>query len=120
MREEEVRRRDRLCPGLAGHGFDQVLAALDTLARSISKPPGPTVRFQLGRGLGQAAVRSRRPADRDLIAEQRLSGTHWWDPDRIANLADIPRFCPNCGGPITGALGISVEHWEVDRRVYHT
>lgn len=50
----------------------------------------------------------------------RVSGVHWWDPDRASHLADRPRFCPNCGNGVTGTEGISVEYWEADRRVFHT
>lgn len=54
------------------------------------------------------------------MTEGRLSGSHWWDKDRAAHLEDRPRFCPGCGGSVTGSEGISVEYWEADRRVYHT
>ncbi|MXY77761.1 MAG: hypothetical protein F4Y40_11935 [Acidimicrobiia bacterium] len=54
------------------------------------------------------------------MTERRVSGAHWWDPDRTAHLADRPRHCPNCGGAVTGAEGISVEYWEADRKVFHT
>ena len=50
----------------------------------------------------------------------RVSGAHWWDPDRANHLAYRPRHCPNCGGAVTGAEGISVEYWEANRKVFHT
>ena len=54
------------------------------------------------------------------MTDRRVSGPHWWDPDRIAHLEDKPRFCPNCGEAVIDAEGIAVEYWEADRRVYHT
>ena len=56
----------------------------------------------------------------DPIRGRRLTGVHWWDPDRIRHLDDLPRHCPNCGASVTGDGGISVEYWEADSRVYHT
>lgn len=47
----------------------------------------------------------------------RLSGPHWWDPDRLAHVHDLPRFCPNCGAGLGD--GIAVEFWEASDRVYH-
>lgn len=52
------------------------------------------------------------------ISDRRLSGVHWWDPDRIHHLEDLPRFCPSCGSALSD--GISVEYWEAEQRVYHT
>ena len=54
------------------------------------------------------------------VADRRLSGDHWWDPDRIAHEADAPRFCPACGGGLDGPGSIAVEYWQADRRVFHT
>lgn len=54
----------------------------------------------------------------DPIPDRRLSGVHWWDPDRLHHLEDLPKFCPNCGEKLT--QGISVEYWEADNRTYHT
>ena len=54
----------------------------------------------------------------DPIKGRRLSGVHWWDPDRIHHLEDLPRYCPNCGEPL--GEGISVEYWESEQRVYHS
>lgn len=54
------------------------------------------------------------------IRGRRLTGAHWWDPDRIAHLDDLPAFCPSCGAAIVENGGLSVEYWEADRRVYHT
>jgi hypothetical protein len=51
---------------------------------------------------------------------RRLGGVHWWDPDRIRHLADLPVFCPSCGAAIVENGGISVEYWEGEERVYHT
>ncbi len=52
------------------------------------------------------------------VADRRLTGVHWWDPDRLRHLEDMPRHCPNCAANL--ADGISVEYWEASRRVYHT
>lgn len=54
------------------------------------------------------------------IRERRLSGVHWWDPDRLNHLDDLPAFCPKCGAAIVENGGLSVEYWEADVRVYHT
>jgi hypothetical protein len=54
----------------------------------------------------------------DPIGGRRLTGVHWWDPDRIHHLEDLPRHCPQCGAGLGD--GISVEYWEADQRVYHT
>lgn len=54
------------------------------------------------------------------VRGRRLSGTHWWDPDRIRHLDDLPSFCPRCGEAVAETGGISVEYWEADQRVYHT
>jgi hypothetical protein len=56
----------------------------------------------------------------DPIEGRRVGGVHWWDPDRIRHVADMPRHCPSCGGRIVEDGGIAVEYWEGDRRVYHT
>ena len=50
--------------------------------------------------------------------DRRLTGVHWWDPDRLRHLDDLPRHCPACGASLHG--GISVEYWEADKRIYHT
>jgi hypothetical protein len=52
------------------------------------------------------------------VAGRRLGGVHWWDPDRLHHLEDLPRFCPHCGSDL--GSGICVEYWEAERRVYHT
>ena len=53
------------------------------------------------------------------VADRRLTGDHWWDPDRIAHEQDHPRFCPACG-EVTEDFGtIAIEYWEGDKRVYH-
>lgn len=54
------------------------------------------------------------------VADRRLTGEHWWDPDRLAHEADQPRFCPACGGALDGPGCIAVEYWQADRRVFHT
>ncbi len=54
----------------------------------------------------------------DPIEGRRLSGVHWWDPDRIHHLEDMPHFCPHCGAEL--GTGIAVEYWQADERVYHT
>lgn len=54
----------------------------------------------------------------DPIGGRRLTGVHWWDPDRIHHLEDLPRHCPQCGDGLSD--GISVEYWEAEERVYHT
>ena len=54
------------------------------------------------------------------VAGRRLTGVHWWDPDRIRHRADIPRHCPACGIALDEETGISVEYWEGDERIYHT
>lgn len=53
------------------------------------------------------------------IEGRRLTGSHWWDPDRIRHLDDLPRHCPACGGSLLDG-GMSVEYWEADARIYHT
>lgn len=53
------------------------------------------------------------------VADRRLTGVHWWDPDRLRHLDDMPRHCPNCGTNFAEFGGIAVEYWEADRRVYH-
>lgn len=53
------------------------------------------------------------------VADRRLTGDHWWDPDRLAHEADVPRFCPNCGASTDAAGTLAVEYWEADRRIYH-
>lgn len=53
------------------------------------------------------------------IRERRLSGVHWWDPDRIRHVDDRPQHCPSCGVSFEKSKGIAVEYWESDRRVYH-
>ncbi|MFL5797273.1 MAG: hypothetical protein ACJ77A_04990 [Actinomycetota bacterium] len=52
--------------------------------------------------------------------EGRLTGEHWWDPDRDAHVDDLPRHCPRCASVLDLETGISVEYWEGDRRIYHT
>jgi hypothetical protein len=52
------------------------------------------------------------------IRGRRLTGPHWWDPDRLSHLDNLPHHCPNCGDSLSG--GISVEYWEADQRIYHT
>jgi hypothetical protein len=54
------------------------------------------------------------------VRDRRLTGDHWWDPDRIAHMEDAPAYCPACGAALDGQGSISVEYWEGDRRVYHT
>lgn len=54
------------------------------------------------------------------VRGRRLSGVHWWDPDRLNHLDDLPRFCPHCGRAIIENGGISVEYWEAEQRIYHT
>jgi hypothetical protein len=54
------------------------------------------------------------------IGDRRLTGAHWWDPDRIRHVEDMPRHCPSCGGAIVDDGGIAIEYWEGDQRVYHT
>ncbi|MGH9304450.1 MAG: hypothetical protein ACRDZ5_08570 [Acidimicrobiales bacterium] len=54
------------------------------------------------------------------VPGRRLSGEHWWDPDRLSHLDALPRFCPHCGTGLSGSGGAAVEYWEGDRRVYHT
>lgn len=51
---------------------------------------------------------------------QRVTGDHWWDGDREAHLADLPRHCPSCGAKLDIDTGISVEYWEGEQRIYHT
>ena len=51
------------------------------------------------------------------IRDRRLGGVHWWDPDRIRHLDDLPRHCPGCGQSLDD--GIRVEYWEGERRLYH-
>lgn len=57
------------------------------------------------------------------VAGRRLTGDHWWDPDRLAHEADMPSFCPNCGesldSPDRVGGSLAVEYWEAERRVYH-
>ena len=54
------------------------------------------------------------------VTDRRLSGEHWWDPDRIAHRDDAPRFCPACGESLADPSSIAVEFWESERRVFHT
>jgi hypothetical protein len=54
------------------------------------------------------------------VRGRRLTGVHWWDPDRVRHLDDMPRHCPSCGAAVTGGRGIAVEYWEADQRIYHT
>ncbi|MGI8516750.1 MAG: hypothetical protein ACR2ME_00130 [Acidimicrobiia bacterium] len=53
------------------------------------------------------------------IRERRLSGVHWWDPDRLNHLDDLPAFCPRCGVGIVDKGGIAVEYWQAEERIYH-
>ncbi|GIU91147.1 MAG: hypothetical protein KatS3mg011_0053 [Acidimicrobiia bacterium] len=53
------------------------------------------------------------------VRDRRLGGPHWWDPDRIRHLDDMPHHCPACGFSLDGPGGIVVEYWEADRRMYH-
>lgn len=50
---------------------------------------------------------------------KRVTGKHWWDPDRQAHLADKPNHCPDCGQKLVIETGLAVEYWEGDDRVYH-
>ncbi len=52
--------------------------------------------------------------------QRRLTGDHWWDPDRERHLRDHPRHCPECGAAIDDELGMVVEYWEGEQRIYHT
>lgn len=54
------------------------------------------------------------------VADRRLTGAHWWDPDRLAHVADQPRFCPHCGGALDGPGSIAIEYWQGENRVFHT
>lgn len=54
------------------------------------------------------------------VTDRRLTGAHWWDPDRIAHASDAPRFCPACAAALDGVGSMAVEYWEGDRRVFHT
>ncbi|CAN5804134.1 hypothetical protein BH23ACT10_BH23ACT10_07360 [soil metagenome] len=54
------------------------------------------------------------------VRGQRLSGDHWWDPDRIAHADDAPQYCPACGGSLDGPGSIAVEYWQGANRTYHT
>jgi len=52
-------------------------------------------------------------------ASRRLSGDHWWDPDRERHVRDKPRHCPNCGHDVgDDEASLAVEYWEADRRIY--
>lgn len=53
------------------------------------------------------------------VEGRRFTGVHWWDPDRLNHLGDLPRHCPACGAVLQEEKGIAVEYWEADRRVYH-
>ncbi len=54
------------------------------------------------------------------VADRRLGGNHWWDPDRLAHEADMPTYCPHCGARLADGPGsLAVEYWDADRRVYH-
>lgn len=55
-----------------------------------------------------------------LVGDRRLSGVHWWDPDRIAHVSDSPAFCPGCGAGLSGAGSLAVEYWEGEQRVFFT
>lgn len=57
------------------------------------------------------------PHPNEPVAERRVTGAHWWDPDRIRHAEDAPNFCPKCGEDLDG--GIAVEYWEAEDRVYH-
>lgn len=54
------------------------------------------------------------------VRDRRLTGEHWWDPDRIAHEEDHPRFCPGCGAGLDVDGSLAVEFWQADRRVYRT
>lgn len=54
------------------------------------------------------------------VRGRRLSGEHWWDPDRIAHMDDAPAYCPSCGGRLDGHGSLAVEYWEGEKRIYHT
>lgn len=54
------------------------------------------------------------------IRDRHLTGVHWWDPDRIRHLDDMPKFCPSCGAAVVENGGLCVEYWEGERRIYHT
>jgi len=54
------------------------------------------------------------------VADRRLSGGHWWDPDRIAHVNDAPNHCPACGSGLDGPGSLAVEYWEGDNRTFHT
>ena len=64
--------------------------------------------------------RSLRAVPDPIAATHRVSGVHWWDPDREAHLADLPKHCPSCGHFLDLENGLAVEYWEAERRVYHT
>ena len=53
------------------------------------------------------------------VRDRRLSGAHWWDPDRLRHIEDMPRFCPACGIAVIESGGIAIEYWEGEDRVYH-
>ena len=50
----------------------------------------------------------------------RLTGDHWWDPDRERHIRDRPKYCPHCGSGIEEGGGIAVEYWEGEQRIFHT
>ncbi len=54
------------------------------------------------------------------VAGRRLTGVHWWDPDRIAHVNDAPAFCPACGTGLDGPGSLAVEYWQGDDRTFHT
>ena len=58
-------------------------------------------------------------ASEPVVRERRLSGVHWWDPDRAHHLDDLPAYCPHCGAAVIDTGGIAVEYWEADERIYH-
>ena len=55
-----------------------------------------------------------------VVGDRRLTGVHWWDPDRIAHVSDHPEFCPACGKALDGPGSLAVEYWEGENRTFHT
>ena len=54
------------------------------------------------------------------VTDRRLSGAHWWDPDRVAHTQDAPAYCPSCGASLDRAGSITVEYWQGELRTFHT
>ena len=70
--------------------------------------------------MSEADERPLRAVPDPAGSSRRITGDHWWDGDRAAHIADLPKFCPHCGSALDADSGIAVEYWEAEQRIYHT